>query len=105
MAELIIEAGRTEGQYWRDLWRYRELFYVLAWRDIAVRYRQTFIGVSWALVQPLMGSLIFTVVFNRIAGMSSVPGVPYFLLVYVGMMPWQFFASSLAGASQSVVGN
>ena len=105
MSQVIIEAGRTEGQYWRDLWHYRELFYVLAWRDIAVRYRQTAIGISWALIQPLLGSMIFTVVFNKIAGMSSIPGIPYFLLVYVGMMPWQFFANSLTGASQSVVAN
>jgi len=105
MSQLIIEAGRTEGQYWRDLWRYRELFYVLAWRDITIRYKQTVIGVFWALLQPFLTSIVFTVVFSIIAGMSSIPGGPYFLLVFAANMPWQFFASSLTGASQSVVGN
>jgi len=105
MSQLIIEAGRSESQYWRDLWRYRELFYVLAWRDIAVRYRQTVIGVTWALLQPLLNSIVLTVIFYKIAGMSSIPGVPSFLLVYVGNMPWQFFTGSLTGASQSVVAN
>jgi len=105
MSQLIIEAGRTEGQYWRDLWRYRELFYVLAWRDIAIRYKQTAIGILWAILQPLLTSIVLTVIFGKIAGMSSIPGVPYFLLVFVGTMPWQFFANSLTWASQSVVGN
>ncbi len=105
MAELIIEAGRSEGQYWRDLWRYRELFYVLAWRDITVRYKQTAIGVLWAFIQPLVNSILFTVIFHSVAGMPSVGGVPYFLVVFVAQMPWQFFSNALSGASQSVLGN
>jgi lipopolysaccharide transport system permease protein len=104
MARLIIEPGRTERQYWSDLWRYRELFYVLAWRDISVRYKQTAIGVLWALIQPLVTMIILTVIFSKLAKMPS-QGVPYPLLVFAGLLPWQFFASSLTGASQSLVSN
>ena len=105
MAQLIIRAGRAEGQYWRDLWHYRELFYVLAWRDIAVRYKQMVIGILWAFLQPFINSVVMTLIFSRLAGLSSVPGVPYFLLVFAAQLPWQFFAASLTGASQSLVGN
>jgi lipopolysaccharide transport system permease protein len=105
MAQLIIEAGRSEGQYWRDLWRYRELFYVLAWRDITVRYKQTAIGILWALLQPFIGSILLTVVFQRFAHMPTIGNAPYFLVVFAANMPWQFFANSLSGASQSVIGS
>ncbi|MBA2623858.1 MAG: ABC transporter permease, partial [Chthoniobacterales bacterium] len=90
--ELIIEAGRAESQYWRDLWRYRELFYFLAWRDILVRYKQTAIGVVWALLRPFLTMLVFTVVFGRIAKMPS-NGIPYPILVFAAMLPWQFFST------------
>ncbi len=102
--ELIIEAGRAESQYWRDLWRYRELFYFLAWRDILVRYKQTAIGVVWALLRPFLTMLVFTVVFGRIAKMPS-NGIPYPILVFAAMLPWQFFSTSLSEASNSLVGN
>lgn len=102
--ELIIEAGRAERQYWRDLWRYRELFYFLAWRDILVRYKQTAIGVAWALLRPFLTMVVFTVVFGRIAKLPS-NGVPYPILVFAAMLPWQFFSTSLAEASNSLVGN
>jgi lipopolysaccharide transport system permease protein len=105
MAQLIIEAGRSEGQYWRDLWRYRELFYVLAWRDITVRYKQTAIGILWALLQPLINSILLTVIFQRVAKMPTIGNAPYFLVVFAANMPWQFFANSLSGASQSVIGS
>ena len=105
MAQLIIRAGRTEGQYWHDLWHYRELFYVLAWRDVTVRYKQTAIGVLWAFLQPFLTSVVMTLIFSKLAGLTSVPGVPYFLLVFVAQMPWQFFSASLSGSSQSLVGN
>jgi len=105
MARLIIEPGRIEREYWRDLWRYRELFYVLAWRDVSVRYKQTVIGVLWALLQPLLTMIVFTVIFNRIAKMPAQEGIPYPLLVLAGTLPWQFFSTALAGASQSLVGN
>src|SRR5580692_2736824 len=104
MHELVIEPGRAEKNYWIDLWRYRELFYILAWRDISVRYKQTAIGVMWAIVRPLLAMLIFTVVFGRIAKMPS-HGIPYPILVFAAMLPWQFFANSLQEASSSLIIN
>ncbi len=104
MQELLIEPGRTEKNYWGDLWRYRELFYILAWRDICVRYKQTAIGVLWAILRPFLAMAIFTVVFGRIAKMPS-NGIPYPILVFAAMLPWQFFANSLSEASQSLVLN
>jgi lipopolysaccharide transport system permease protein len=105
MQELIIEAGRTERHYWRDLWRYRELFQVLAWRDISVRYKQTVIGVLWALIRPFMTMVVFTVIFNKIAKLPSDGNVPYPLLVFAGMLPWTFFSSALGDASNSLLSN
>ncbi|WP_339461784.1 ABC transporter permease [Nodularia spumigena] len=102
--ELVIEAGRTEQQYWQDLWRYRELFYFLAWRDILVRYKQTAIGIVWALIRPFLTMVVFTVVFGRIANLPS-EGVPYPILVFSAMLPWQFFANSLSECSNSLIGN
>jgi lipopolysaccharide transport system permease protein len=102
--ELIIEAGRTERQYWKDIWRYRELFYFLAWRDILVRYKQTFIGIAWALVRPLLTTIVFSIVFGKLAKLP-VEGAPYPILVFAGMLPWQFFASSLAECSDSLIVN
>jgi lipopolysaccharide transport system permease protein len=104
MQELLIEPGRTEKNYWGDLWRYRELFYILAWRDISVRYKQTAIGVIWAILRPFLAMVIFTVVFGRIAKMPS-HGIPYPILVFAAMLPWQFFSNSLSEASQSLVVN
>jgi lipopolysaccharide transport system permease protein len=102
--ELIIEAGRTERQYWQDLWRYRELFYFLAWRDILVRYKQTAIGVAWALIRPFLTMVVFTVVFGNLAKLPS-EGVPYPILVFSAMLPWQFFSNSLSECSSSLVAN
>jgi lipopolysaccharide transport system permease protein len=103
--ELIIEADRIEQQYWRDLWRYRELFYFLAWRDILVRYKQTAIGVAWALIRPLMTMVIFVFVFGRVAKLPTEGNTPYAILVFAGMLPWQFFANALAESAASLVGN
>mgnify|MGYP001791838930 CR=1 FL=1 len=102
--ELIIEAGRTEKQYWKDIWRYRELFYTLAWRDISVRYKQTVIGVAWALIRPFLTMVVFTIVFGNLAKLPS-EGVPYPILVFSAMLPWQFFANSLSSASDSLISN
>jgi lipopolysaccharide transport system permease protein len=102
--ELNIEAGRSERQYWRDLWRYRELFYFLAWRDILVRYKQTVIGVAWAVLRPLLTMIVLTIVFGRLAKLDS-GGVPYPLLVFCGMLPWQFFATAFAESGNSLVSN
>lgn len=101
---LVIEAGRTERHYWKDLWRYRELFLILTWRDILVRYKQTVMGVAWALIRPLLAAVVFTVVFGKLAKLPS-DGVPYPLLVAVGMLLWQFFSTGLAEASTSLVNN
>lgn len=103
--ELVIEAGRTERQYWKDLWRYRELFYFLAWRDILVRYKQTAIGITWALLRPFLTMVVFTVVFGQIAKLPSPQGVPYAILVFAGMLPWQFFSNALSECSNSLIGN
>ena len=102
---LVIEPGRAERRYWRDLWRYRELFAVLAWRDVAVRYKQTVIGLAWVLLQPLATMLLLSVVFGRVAGMPSEGAAPYALLVLAGLLPWQLFATALTGAGQSLVEN
>ena len=104
MHELVIEPGRAEKNYWIDLWRYRELFYILAWRDISVRYKQTAIGVIWAVLRPFLAMVIFTIVFGRLAKMPS-NGIPYPILVFAAMLPWQFFATALGEASASMVAN
>ena len=103
--ELIIEPGRTAKHYWLDLWRYRELFFILAWRDLAVRYKQTVIGVVWAVARPLLTMLVFTVIFSRIARLHSAGDAPYALMVMAGMLPWQFFSTSLSESSNSLIGN
>lgn len=102
--ELIIEVGRTERQYWRDIWHYRELFYFLAWRDILVRYKQTLIGIVWALIRPLLTMVVFTVVFGNLAKLPS-EGTPYPILVFAAMLPWQFFANALSECSNSLISN
>ncbi|ANV84725.1 phosphate ABC transporter permease [Picosynechococcus sp. PCC 7003] len=102
---LVIEAGRTEKQYWQDIWRYRELFYFLAWRDILVRYKQTAIGVAWALIRPFLTMVVFTVVFGNLAKLPSEGGAPYPILVFSAMLPWQFFANSLSECSNSLISN
>src|SRR6516164_9855783 len=101
----IIEPGRQERNYWRDLWRYRELFQVLAWRDLSVRYKQTAIGALWALIRPVLTLLVFTVIFGRIAKLPSEGTAPYSLMVFAGMLPWTFFSTGLAEASNSLINN
>jgi lipopolysaccharide transport system permease protein len=103
--ELIIRPGRAELNYWRDLWTYRELFYFLAWRDILVRYKQTTIGVAWAVIRPFVTMIVFTIVFSRIAGLRAPSKIPYTLLVMAGMLPWQFFSTSLSEAGNSLISN
>jgi lipopolysaccharide transport system permease protein len=102
--KIIVEAGRTERNYWKDLWRYRELFLFLAWRDILVRYKQTVVGVAWGMIRPILMMIILTVVFGRLAKMPS-GGVPYPLLVFCGMLPWQFFSAALSESGGSLVRN
>lgn len=104
MNEITIEAGKAEKQYWKDLWRYRELFYFLAWRDILVRYKQTVIGIAWAVIRPLLTMLVLTFVFGRLAGMDS-GDIPYPLVVFCGMLPWNFFATAFSESGNSLVSN
>jgi lipopolysaccharide transport system permease protein len=101
---LVIEAGRMERHYWKDLWRYRELFYFLAWRDILVRYKQTVIGVAWALIRPLLTMIVFVFVFGKLAKLPS-EGVPYPILVFAALLPWQFFANAFTEAGNSLISN
>jgi lipopolysaccharide transport system permease protein len=103
--ELVIEGGRAERQYWVDLWLYRELFQILAWRDLTVRYKQTVIGVAWALIRPVLMMVIFTVVFGRIAKLPSEGTAPYAIMVFAAMLPWQFFSAALSESSNSLVQN
>ena len=102
--ELVIRPGHGLRHYWRDLWTYRELFYFLAWRDLAVRYKQTAIGVAWSVIRPVLTMVVFTVIFGRLANLPS-EGVPYPILVYSALLPWLFFASGLAESSNSLIAN
>ncbi len=101
---LVVEAGRTERHYWKDLWRYRELFYFLAWRDLLVRYKQTVIGVAWALLRPFLIMVVFTLIFGKLAKLPS-DNAPYPILVFAALLPWQFFANAFSEAGNSLVGN
>ena len=103
--EVFIEPGRAERNYWKDLWRYRELFYILSWRDIKVRYKQTVIGVVWSVLRPLLTMLIFTFIFGRVANFRATEDIEYSLLVFAGLLPWQFFSTGLSEASNSLIGN
>src|ERR1700745_2454309 len=102
---LIIESGRSEKNYWMDLWRFRELFYILSWRDIKVRYKQTVIGAAWGVIRPFLTMLVFSVVFGRIAGLAHKGGPPYPIIVFAGLLPWQFFSAALSEASNSLISN
>jgi lipopolysaccharide transport system permease protein len=102
---LVLEPGSTEKNYYADLWRYRELFVILAWRDLAVRYKQTIIGVAWAVLRPCLTMVVFTVIFGRVAALPSDGQAPYALLVFAGMLPWTLFSTALSEASNSLIGN
>lgn len=103
--QVIIEPGKSEKNYWKDLWRYRELFYILSWRDIKVRYKQTTLGFLWAIIRPLLTMLIFTIVFGRLAKMPTGGNAPYAIIVFAGLLPWQFFSNALSESSNSLIGN
>ncbi|MEA2937255.1 MAG: lipopolysaccharide transport system permease protein [Alphaproteobacteria bacterium] len=100
---LVIEPGMTAKNYWRDLWHYRELMYFLAWRDIAVRYKQTVIGIAWALIRPGLTMLVF-VAFRRLVGLPA-GDVPDAIIVLAAVLPWQFFSSALSESASSLIGN
>jgi homopolymeric O-antigen transport system permease protein len=103
--QLVIEPGKSALHYWADLWRYRELLLVFTWRDLAVRYKQTAIGVAWALLQPLAQTVVMVLIFGKLAKMPTQGNAPYALLVFAAILPWQFFASAVSASSMSVVGN
>jgi lipopolysaccharide transport system permease protein len=103
--ELIIEPGKAEKNYWNDLWRYRDLFYILSWRDIKVRYKQTVVGAAWGVIRPLLTMLVFSFVFGRLAGLEQKGDAPYPIIVFAGLLPWQFFSAALTEASASLIGN
>jgi lipopolysaccharide transport system permease protein len=105
VSRLVIEAGKTERHYWTDLWKYRELFFFLSWRDILVRYKQTVIGALWAVLRPLLNTIVFVIVFGKFAGMPSDGVASYTVFVFCAMLPWQFFASALTEASNSLIDN
>ena len=104
-APMILEAGRTDRQYWHDVWRYRELFFILAWRDVAVRYKQTMLGIAWAFMRPFLTMVVFTVVFGQLAKLPPGGDVPYAVMVFAGLLPWTLFSSILGDASASVMNN
>lgn len=105
MEEIIIKPGLTEKNYWRDLWRYRELFYILSWRDIKVRYKQTVVGAAWAIIRPLLTMVVFVFAFGHMAGLAKESTVQYPLVVFSALLPWQFFSTALSEASNSLIGN
>jgi lipopolysaccharide transport system permease protein len=104
-APLILEAGRADRQYWQDVWRYRELFLILAWRDVSVRYKQTMLGIAWAFMRPFLTMVVFTVVFGQLARLPTGGPVPYAVMVFAGLLPWTLFSSILGDASSSVLNN
>jgi lipopolysaccharide transport system permease protein len=103
--ESVIEAGKSQRLYWKDLWHFRELFYFLAWRDVLVRYKQTVIGVAWSVLRPFLTMLALTLVFGKIANLPSEADVPYPIMVYCAMLAWQFFANSFSESSNSLISN
>ena len=102
---IVLEAGRSARHYWQDIWGYRELFYVLSWRDITVKYKQTVIGLAWAVIRPVLTMIVFTVIFGKVAKLPTEGNAPYAIMVYAAMLPWQFFASSLSESSNSLISN
>ena len=103
--KIIIEPKSINKQYWKDLWNYRELFYFLAWRDVKVRYKQTVVGIAWAFIRPVLTMIVFSVIFGNLAGLPSEEGIPYPVMVYAALLPWQFFSQSLSESSNSLIGN
>ena len=103
--QIIIEPGNSSRNYWKDLWRYRELFYILSWRDVKVRYKQTVIGAAWSVIRPLLTMIIFTIIFSKVSKLPAGVEAPYAIMVYAAMLPWTFFATALSEASMSLIGN
>jgi len=102
---IVIEPGKSEKNYWTDLWRYRELFYILSWRDIKVRYKQTTLGILWAVIRPVLTMAVFTFIFGRVANMKADSDAPYAIIVFAGLLPWLFFSNAISESSNSLIGN
>ena len=102
--DIIIEPNHINKQYWKDLWNYRELFYFLAWKDILVRYKQTVIGVTWSILRPFLTMIVFTIVFGKVAKLST-GTVPYAIVVFSALLPWQFFSNAFSESSNSLISN
>lgn len=103
--KIIIEPGKIEKNYWKDIWKYKELFYILSWRDVKVRYKQTVFGILWAFIRPFLTMVIFTFIFNKVAGLKTLESTPYALLVFSALLPWQFFSTSISSAGESLITN
>jgi len=103
--DITIDPTRVQTEYLKDLLRYRELFYFLAWRDVIVRYKQAFFGIAWAVIRPLLSMILFTMLFNRIAHLQSTNGVNYFLFVLAGMLPWQLYSNAIGETSNVLLNN
>lgn len=101
----VIDAKKSKQQYWKDLWSYRELFYFLSWKDILVRYKQTVIGIAWSVIRPFLTMIVFTIVFSKVAKLPSDGVVPYAIMVFVALLPWQFFANALQESGNSLISN
>jgi len=102
--DVVLEPNKSDSHYWKDLWKFRGLFYFLSWRDILVRYKQTVIGIAWSIIRPLITMLVFTVIFGKLAHLPD-QGVPYILLVCAGMLPWQFFSNAFTESANSLISN
>ncbi|MBS1573205.1 MAG: ABC transporter permease [Bacteroidetes bacterium] len=102
---IIIRQDNTEKNYWKDLWNYRELFYILSWRDIKVRYKQTVLGILWAVIRPLLTMIVFTVLFGKVAKMDTLSTMPYSIIVFAGLLAWQFFSAAISESSNSLIEN
>ena len=105
MHETIIEPGRSERQYWSDLIRFRELLWILAKRDITVRYKQTLFGVAWAVVRPILTVVVFIFAFHKVAKIQDTSGVNFNVIIFTGVIFWNFFATSFQQVSHSITGN
>ena len=103
--EIIIKAGKSTLNYWREVWRQRELFWILGKRDVMVRYKQTILGIAWAVIRPLLTAMVMVFAFGKIAKLEQVSSIPYMLVVIPGVIIWLFFSQCLSQISNSIVGN
>ena len=101
--DIIIEPEKNTADFFRELVKFRELFFFMAWRDILVRYKQTIIGVAWSVIRPLLSMIVFTVIFGRVAKLPTEGTAPYPIMVFSALLPWQYFANSMQTSSESLL--